>query len=245
MPLQVLESPYEAIRPAGPFPPCVGALLLADLSGGIPALAEALEAHGNFPWCPLVMIADRSIPAETLHTFEPIPGSWALLYASDYLHLPPARRARSAVQRRPIPSATTLALWVERRLALPSVASTLAACCGVGGDALRPPRTLTRRVQALGPLEVRDWRGLARLAQLLAANPRDRCSSLEATALGAGVDPRTLRRWFRLATDLCWHQCTGWVGWEWVLESALRGFGYLERREPRRVGERTARWAEV
>ena len=238
MSLQLLEPPYDTIRPAGRFRPPAGSLLLVDLTGGIPALAEAVNGQQDFPWCPLVLLVDRSVSAETLHTFEPVPGTWALLYPSDYAYLPLARRARAAVQRRPIPCSTTLALWVERRTGLPSVASTLAACCGEGGDALRPPRTLTRRVQALGPLEVRDWRGLARLAQLVARLSPEGGPSLEGAALEAEVDPRTLRRWLRLATDLCWHQCAGLVGWEWVLESALREYGYLERREMRRLTER-------
>lgn len=235
MPLQVLEFPYECIRTAGPFRPGIGAVLLADLAGGIPALAEAVVGQRESPWCPLVLFADRTISGATLHAFEPVPGTWAVLYASDYAHLTPTRRALIALRRRPLPSATTLGLWVERRLGTPSVASTLAACCGAGGDAPRPPRTLTRRVQALGPLEVRDWRGLARLAQLTGGLPREQPPSLEFAALSAGIDPRTVRRWLRLATDLCWQQCAGMAGWEWVLESALRRYGYVERRELRRV----------
>ncbi len=235
MPLQVLEPPYECVRPAGPFRPPVGAVLLADLAGGIPALAEAVTGQRESPWCPLVLHADRSISAAALHAFEPVPGTWAVLYSSDYAHLHPCRRALVALRRRPLPSATSLALWVERRLGIPTVATTLAACCGAGGDAPRPPRTLTRRVQALGPLEVRDWRGLARLAQLAGSLPTEHPPSLELAALSAGIDPRTLRRWLRLASDLYWPQCAGLAGWEWVLESALRRYGYVERRELRRV----------
>lgn len=235
MPLQVLEPPYECIRPASPFRPPVGAVLFADLAGGIPALAEAVLGQRESPWCPLVLLADRTISSAILHAFEPVPGTWAVLYSSDYAHLPPCRRALVALRRRPPPSATTLALWVERRLGFPSAATTLAACCGAGGDAPRPPRTLTRRVQALGPLEVRDWRGLARLAQLASSLPREHPPSLECAALSAGIDPRTVRRWLRLATDLDWQRCAGLAGWEWVLESALRRYGYVERRELRRV----------
>jgi hypothetical protein len=235
MPLQLLEPPYDRVRPACPFRPPVGAVLLTDLVGGIPALAEAVVSQRESPWCPLVLLADRNISSATLHAFEPVPGTWAILYSSDYSHLPATRRARIALRRRPLPSATTLALWVERRLGIPTVATTLAACCGAGGDAPRPPRTLTRRVQALGPLEVRDWRGLARLAQLAGGLPCENPPSLECAALNAGIDPRTVRRWLRLATDLCWQQCAHLAGWEWVLESALRRFGYVERRELRRV----------
>ena len=236
MTLQVLEPPYTLSVPLTHPRPPVGAILLADLSDGISALARAVVSSRDAPWCPLVpVLADRRIPAETLTTFEAVPGTWATLYSSDFPHLPLVARAEAAVRRRPVPQATTIAQWVEARLRRSDTASVLAACFGESGDALRPPRTLTRRVQALGPLEVRDWRGLARLAQLLAASSPCFTSSLETTAYEAEVDPRTLRRWLRLATDRSWPDAAARIGWEWVLESALRRFGYLEFRELRRV----------
>jgi hypothetical protein len=239
MPVLLLEPPYDLLRPFGPYRPTDGTVLIADLAPGIPALAEAMAAHRNAPWCPLVLLADAGIPAATLHAFEPLPGSWAILYRSDYAHLNPARRTLAAVQRRPVPTSTTVAQWIERRLGRAELASTLVACCGQEGDALPPPRTLARRVHELGPLAVRDWRGLTRLARLVASLAPGRRPSLEGAALEAGIDPRTLRRWLRLTTDRCWTQCVERVGWEWVLESALRRMGYfrvrLERREPTAV----------
>jgi hypothetical protein len=234
--LQVLEPPYvQPVPLCHPRPP-VGAILIADLGDGIPALSRAVLHSRDAPWCPLVsLLGDRTVPASSLATFEPVPGTWASLYSSDFAHLPLGARAVAAVRRRPVPQATTIAQWVEARLRRTGSASVLAACCGEGGDALRPPRTLTRRVQALGPLEVRDWRGLARLAQLLAARPPRFPAALETTAFEAEVDPRTLRRWLRLATDRSWAEAGELIGWEWVVESALRRYGYLEFGELRRV----------
>jgi len=208
----------------------VGTILLVDLAEGIPALAEAVLRLREAPWCPLVTsLTDRRVPAGSLSAFEPVPGVFAPLYPGDYSWLPQAERARIAVARRPPPESTTIAQWVEQRLARPGAASTLAACFGEGGDALRPPRTLTRRVQALGPLEVRDWRGLARLAQILTSTAGPDRASLETAAFAADVDPRTLRRWLRLATELPWGQVEAWPGWEWVVEMTLRRYGYVER----------------
>jgi hypothetical protein len=215
---------------------------VADLSDGIPALAEAVQEHRDAPWCPLVTcLADRRVPASCLSAFEPIPGVFATLYPGDFPGLSLIERALKAVARRPPPQPTTIALWVERRLSQPGTASTLGACFGDGGDALRPPRTLTRRVQALGPLEVRDWRGLAGLAQILTTPVFPGHVSLELAALTAGVDPRTLRRWLRLATELSWVEAVARAGWEWVVEMALRRFGYVERNVAWKVsGERYA-----
>ena len=236
MTLQVLEPPYRQVNPQGPLHPNIGAVLVADLAAGIPALARAVVRAREAPWCPLVsVLADRAVPSATLTAFEPVVGTWAALYPSDFSQHTLGDRALAAVRRRPIPLATTVAQWVEGRLGLPGCASVLAVCFGEGGDALRPPRTLTRQVAALGPLEVRDWRGLARLAQVFACRSARVSQSLEGAAYEAGVDPRTLRRWLRLATELSWAEAGTRVGWEWILESALRRCGFVAHRELRRV----------
>jgi hypothetical protein len=234
--LLVLEPPYTRLVPAGSVRPSAGAVLVADLSSGIPTLASAVRQHRTALWCPLVAgLADRSVPAACLAAFESVPGAFAPLYPADDPTLPLPERATRAVARRPAPRATTVALWVEQRLGVPGTASTLSACFGDGCDALRPPRTLTRRVRALGPLEVRDWRGLTRLARIVTtALPPDH-TSLEAAAFNAGVDPRSLRRWLRLATELSWPEVLARAGWEWILEMALRRFGYVEMGLSRRV----------
>lgn len=208
---------------------------MADLAAGIPTLARAVQQHRSALWCPLVAaLADRSVPASCLSAFEAVPGAFAPLYPGDYPCLALSARAARAVGRRPTPRPTTIALWVEQRLGLSGTASTLSACFGDGCDALRPPRTLTRRVRALGPLEVRDWRGLARLVRILTSAPPDH-DSLEVTAFAAGVDPRSLRRWLRLATEMSWPDVMSRVGWEWILELALRRCGYVTLGESRRV----------
>ena len=244
--VRALEPPFGEAIPPGPFRPAVGGVLLADLSEGIPALARALEAHARAPWCPMVLLLpDRRLSAAVLAAFEPIPGTWAPLYPGDYSHLPLPDRMLAAVRRRPVPAATARAQWLERRLRRPGVAGLLAPCLDDEPELARPPRTLTRRLHALGRYEVRDWRGLGALTRILAGGRLER--SLEAQAWAAGVDPRTLRRWLRLATDLPWEEVRRRAGWEWVLESALRRGGYVEWAPVRRVsGEfERQRWSRA
>lgn len=231
MPVTTLEPPYVGLSPAAQLCPHLGSVLVADLSEGIAALATAIAAHARAPWCPLVLrLPDRLLSAATLAAFEPVPGTWAPLYPDDAPHLPPAERVLKAVRRRPIPDAATLARWVALRLRRPALVGTLTACLGCGAECHRPARTLTRRVRALGPLEVRDWRGLGGLARLVAGASTG--VSLETEAYLANLDPRTLRRWLRLATDLAWPAVCRRPGWEWLLESALRRAGLFYRPAP-------------
>ncbi len=228
MTVSILEPPYRFLVPLGGARPGLGSVLLADLREGIPALAAAVSAHLDAPWCPLaLLLPDRSISAQVLATFEPVPATWAPLYPTDYAHLGLPGRVIAAVRRRPVPQPTVVGLWLERRLRRPAIAGTLATCMGEGADTQPPPRTLTRRVGALGPLEVRDWRGLGGLVRVLAGGAPG--LSLEAQAYLAELDPRTLRRWLRLATALPWSEVSRRVGWEWLLESAMRRVEHVER----------------
>jgi hypothetical protein len=229
--IKILEPPYEQIELGGRSRPGMGAVLIAHLDRGIPALAEAVLRQREAPWCPLVLVmSDWTVPAATLSAFEPVPGSFAPLYPTDYHHWPLPRRVLQAVERRPVPLLGTIAAGVERRLNRPGTASTLAPCFEDGCLHLRPARTLTRQVQSLGRLTVRDWRGLARLAQAVASRHGSMRRPLETLAYETGIDPRTARRWLRLATDLPWSRALDLAGWEWLLESALRRNGYIEER---------------
>ncbi len=238
--LLALEPPFVALTPVGPFRLSLGTLLCADLTEGIPALARALGAHAISPWAPLVVqLPDRRIPAATLAAFEPVPGTWAFLYPGDFAHLSLEQRVIAAVRHRPVPTNASIARWVELRLGVPEAGLIMRDCLHASG-CRHPTRTLTRRMRALGPFEVREWRGLAELARIVAGLAHG--LTLEAQAYLAGLDPRTLRRWLRLATDLRWMEVSRRVGWEWLLESALRQGGCLGELPRRRV---TGTLAEV
>ncbi len=234
MTVHIVTPPYCHLGTDGAGRPPAGSIMLADLSEGIPALARAVQAHLETPWCPLaLLLPDRRISSAVLAAFEPVPGTWAPIYPADYAHLPLAARAVTAIRRRPVPHPTVLGLWVEKRLRRPAIAGTLATCFGGPAEPPRPTRTVTRRLQALSPYEVRDWRGLGGLARLVASLAPG--LSLETQAYLADIDPRTLRRWLRLATDLPWSVVSRWAGWEWVLESALRRAGCVARPALQRV----------
>jgi hypothetical protein len=52
--------------------------------------------------------------------------------------------------------------------------------------------------------------------------------SLEVLAGRAGVEARTLRAWTRRYLGATLYEYRGRVGWEWILECALRTAGYVD-----------------
>jgi hypothetical protein len=235
MPIRCLippsSSPLAVTDPVLPL----GGAFVCDLQDGLPDLAEALVCHRQAPWCPVVVrITNPRVTARVLAAFEPRPGMFAVLYPCDFANRSPLERARSAVWRRPDPSGRLVAGYVAERLELP-VAALLEECCDTERRHGHAPRTLTRRVRALGPFEVRDWRGLGRLARMVTQSRLEPGISLERAGWAAGVDPRSARRWLRLFTGFGWAQAVGRFGWEWIVESALRRGGYLRAGNERRM----------
>ncbi len=230
MPTLYLDPPYLAAYPPPATPPPLGAVLLADLQDGLAAFADAIERQRAAPWCPLVLrTADPRVTPAVLATFEPWPGCFGLLATAGLPAAGPNFRVLAAVRRRPLPIPERVARYAEARLDR-GVAPVLLACMGGPGVARQPSRTLTRRVAELGSFEIRDWRALSRLTWAAALAQLRPEASLETAAWEAGSDPRSLRRWVRRFTGLEWDQLRARVGWEWIVELALRRGGYV--REP-------------
>ena len=228
--LLVLATPHDRPAPATPALPDLGAILVADLATGIPALAHALLARRVSPWCPVCIVdPDQSVTATELAAFEPFPGCFAIL-APDVE--PQSTEIVAAVQRRDVPTPRVLSHFVVQRTGARKLMEDLDECFGRRLESApesdtRPLRTLSRRVNGFGPLTVRDWSGVAALIAAVAPGPRPIDVSLDRFALERGLDPRTFRRWLRLCTDLDWEAAAQLSGWEWLLESALRKWEYV------------------
>ncbi|HXG43624.1 MAG TPA: hypothetical protein VNJ71_02585 [Gemmatimonadales bacterium] len=238
MPTLCLDPPYLAAGPPAGSTRPLGAVLLADLAEGLAAFADAIDRQRSAPWCPLALrVADPRLTPAVLATFEPRPGCFARFTSADNPTSGRIFHVLAAVQRRPLPTPERIAAYTEARLDR-GVGPILLACMTGSGSGRRPSRTLSRRVQALGPYEVRDWRALARLTWAAALAGLRSGGSVETAAWEAGSDPRSLRRWVRLFTGLDWEEVRARVGWEWIVELALRRGGYV--REPSGAVERKA-----
>lgn len=135
----------------------------------------------------------------------------------------------TAVRRRALPTPDVLAHWVCRRIALPAYyLPFLAQFEQALEDApVSPPlsrATASRRFVKLGRYTARDWRALARLC-------------VELCAVTSSSTPRVLRRqgarYLRKYLGMSARAAASYLGWEWVLEQALRAGGYVRIAEGR------------
>jgi hypothetical protein len=145
-----------------------------------------------------------------------------------------------AVQNRAAPEAALLSAYVASRLAKPKLAEVLAEVCAARIPGRLPAtqiRRASRRLHTIGPLGASDWNWLFDLALL--AGRRD--LSVEELARRHGVEARTFRTHVRKYTGGTVERFRECLGWEWVLEAALRTWDCL--RAPLGPGESAARSA--
>lgn len=227
-----LGPPFATYSP-GPGPRPLGTILVADARRGAQGLLDALLTRRAHPWCPVCVVAPPSQLdrlAATLTALEPEYAGCATLPGDPSIALPEGSAVVSAVRRRLPPTAITLGNYAARRVGPSADPFVMAGCLSPNAGATVSrwvsERTMSRQAAAVGPLAVRDWAGIGFVVLMFARHPLAGCS-VERAALHAGIDPRSLRRWFRLCTDREWRDAVELPGWEWLLESALRKWGYI------------------
>jgi hypothetical protein len=235
----VLEPPYRALelRAAGPL--SLGSVLVLDLGEGEPALEEAIIWQGQAPWCPLALVV-RGVPATAgvLQLLTRLHGPLAFVDRSADRTAPSTREVLNAVQRRADRDPEAMFSYVSNRLGLTSLQRLFREANAFADP--RPhlhetpaPRQVSRRLLALGPLGVRDWRWLFQLARLSGAGQ----VPIEELARRHGVGARSFRAQVQRYTGVATKSFREWVGWEWVIEAALRRWGYLDKEVSRQIAE--------
>ncbi len=132
-----------------------------------------------------------------------------------------------ACRRRGLPSPAVMAYYVARRLRVPWILELLTeqfslgvTCSSVG--ATRSVATYSRAFSRLGAFTARDWRSLARLAHGLCSYRNETTSPTKA------VSCQTMVRYAHKYLGLSWGTAACRVGWESVIEQALRRSGYVD-----------------
>ena len=227
--IRVLQHPYAAysLRPAGPLP--LGAVLVLDMSGAESALEQAIIWQASAPWCPLALVI-RNVPASAslikhlTHLHDPL----AFVPGASGGQFPLVEEIIKAVRNRGGPDGGEAFTYVANRLEQGSLRSLFAeAEAFTRPEHTHPaPRHVSRRLRVLGALGVPDWRSLFQLARLSGVGR----VPIEELARRHGVGVRTFRAQVQRYTGVSTQSFREWLGWEWVLEAALRRWGYLDKR---------------
>jgi len=132
----------------------------------------------------------------------------------------------ACVRRRPAPRPAALARWVARRLRSRELEVPLRSQFeeGLGYQLTTSGLSVasySRLFALYGPYTARDWRAVGRLALHAALGP---CAEEEPPA---ALPLRTATEHAKKYLGMSCHALAGWLGWEWVLEAALRTGGYV------------------
>jgi hypothetical protein len=137
---------------------------------------------------------------------------------------------------RALPDPEVLSSYTSCRLAAPDIRGPLTEqfCAALGGAAAvrRSVATYSRVFARYGPFTARDWRALACLAYELCLHQSNAHARLGNWRHGCAPPISSLRRTVdRYARDflgLSFGAATTRLGWEWVLELALRRGRYID-----------------
>jgi hypothetical protein len=207
--------------------PRFGAIAVARLGDGAEALAPLHELIEAAPWCaPFVVVTPGSVSPETLHAIWGLPGQPGFVVASRAVRdLTPSQIA-ATIAARPHPTTELLVSYVVRRVRSVSFGQTLRQIWSPRPDPGpgHADQTLRYRLRRLGTFGRHDWIRVLRLIQTKAA---DAGATVERLAAIAGTEPRTLRAWTQRCLGVSLRVFRERVGWEWVLEAALRTAGLV------------------
>lgn len=225
-PALLIEPPYVALRPVGTVVPPLGSILLADLRLGMATVESAVAARSRAPWCPIAVVVPPQPSRLAELALGQLPPHLVPVSGQEGEGIDP-EAIRRATERRPAPGAAELARYAALRIGGIGLAPVLETCFHLDdpndepfSERMRPvpPSTVSRRLRASGPLTCHDWRNLARIVDW-------HCRTIEG--------PPGLAGWIRRYLDMASADVTLRAGWEWIVELALRRWGYVQDPESR------------
>lgn len=231
----VLEPPYHGLvslnRLEPTYRPPLGAIAIGAGHDLFTVVSEVWLIIQQWSWVvPCIALAPDQWQSEPL--LKLVPDFSSRLAIGKIQSTPEAslRAITSAVRRRPFPTPHVLARWVSERIASPAYYSLLLAQFehALHGTPARgfSLATASRHFARLGRYTARDWRALASL-------------SVELCAVASTADPLLLRGHhgghIRKYLKVPVKTAAALLGWEWVLDQALRTGGYVPLAEEHRV----------
>jgi len=231
--LVALAPPYRTatvLRSADGAQLPLGSVVLASSDATVAGLAHLTAVSHRAPWavpCLTLPLEQESLKPQLLLVTE-LRDRLVMVRVAGRKVTPDVGSLVAAVRRRPPPAPTMLARWVARRLSSREVEVPLRhqfeeGLCGAPADDARSIASYSRLFSRYGRYTARDWRALARLC----AHAVCRISG-DGEADGQGHLPfRTASKYAARYLGVAYHVTAERLGWEWVLEAALRAAGYV------------------
>jgi len=229
--LVVLTAPYStpaslrSVEAGARLP--LGCLAFASGDLTIAALAELTTLCSHAPWvvpCLALPAGQQSLESPLMLVTE-LRDRLVLVLPSRVHQMDALAHVVTSARCRALPTANVLARWVARRLRCREVEGPLrnqfaeALGGGLGGGI--SVASYSRLFSQYGEYTARDWRALARL-----------CVHAQAGTVGDGhscarLPFRTALAYTRRYLGIPYRVLAERVGWEWVLEGALRSARYV------------------
>jgi hypothetical protein len=228
VPPYVSLSPLESVEETGTLP--LGIVVVGRGNEILGVLAALMQLGYSCPWAvPCLVLALKHDP------FEPLVALVGELRHRLVVVTRPDGSGRKGLiaailrgaRNRAQPAPAALARWVTHRLRDQALENPLTSQFEIGRHHATAPAspsvaTYSRLFRRYGPYTARDWRAIARLCWHAQA------SAADADRRGMRLPLRTLMRYSAKYLQVSHHVISKRVGWEWLLEAALRAGGYVQ-----------------
>jgi len=229
-PTELLPPPYERLIPwdlaVGRDDPPLGSIACCAPGDRLSGVAALLGTVCRWPWVmPCLRLRRDQRPCQAaLDLFPGLRCYAAVTEDEDGTRSLTPRELVAAVRRRPLPTPSVLTQWVCYRIARADARALLLAQFqealeGIASSRVASAATYSRHFTACGPFTARDWRAVARISVKL-------CETTASGERANGLGRRTalhLRKYLNVSP----RTATTMLGWEWVLERAVRVGGYV------------------
>jgi hypothetical protein len=206
----------------------LGSVVLGKGDTTIAVLAELTAVVYRWPWVvPCLTMPIKEEPLEPLLLLvTELRDRLAVAKRSSLSGTDELINVIAAVRRRALPTAQVLAEWIARRLHRAELETPLRsqfreALEGIPASASLSVSTYSRLFAQYGEYTARDWRALARLCGHAAQGAQSMHWTPPTLAL------RTASYYTKRYLAIPYHVLAERVGWEWILERALRTGRYL------------------
>jgi hypothetical protein len=233
--LLLCSPPYEVLTATAltgeQYEPTYGSVVCAT-GHDILGMAKALEAAARqWPWISLCMVLcpNEGVSTGSMGLAGRLSEGLALCIVRDSGALRPVHIIQAIAFRDP-PNPSALAIWAAARLnakeALGALEEQFTHAVDERPTSARSAATYSRLFRRHASLTARDWRALARLVHALHAALQRRLSRQSRSYLTvSAVSHRTVARYASTYLGMRWAAATQLIGWEWVMECALKRRG--------------------